>query len=178
MDTIFHGTTIISVRRDGKVAIAGDGQVTLGATIVKKSAVKIRKMRDGSILAGFAGSTADALTLFDKFDAKLEQYRGNITRAVVELAKDWRTDRVLRRLEALLIAVDREHSFIISGNGDVIEPEEGIAAIGSGGPFASAAAKVLLRHTQMGAREIAVQSLKAAAEICIYTNDEISVEEL
>jgi len=178
MDTIFHGTTIISVRRDGKVAIAGDGQVTLGATIVKKSAVKIRKMRDGSILAGFAGSTADALTLFDKFDAKLEQYRGNITRAVVELAKDWRTDRVLRRLEALLIAVDRDHSFIISGNGDVIEPEEGIAAIGSGGPFASAAAKVLLRHTQMGAREIAVQSLKAAAEICIYTNDEISVEEL
>ena len=178
MDTIFHGTTIISVRRDGKVAIAGDGQVTLGATVVKKSAVKIRKMRDGSILAGFAGSTADALTLFDKFDAKLEQYRGNITRAVVELAKDWRTDRVLRRLEALLIAVDREHSFIISGNGDVIEPEEGIAAIGSGGPFASAAAKVLLRHTQMGAREIAVQSLKAAAEICIYTNDEISVEEL
>ncbi|HLE08478.1 MAG TPA: ATP-dependent protease subunit HslV [Thermodesulfobacteriota bacterium] len=178
MDTIFHGTTIISVRRDGKVAIAGDGQVTLGATVVKKSAVKIRKMRDGSILAGFAGSTADALTLFDKFDAKLEQYRGNITRAVVELAKDWRTDRVLRRLEALLIAVDRDHSFIISGNGDVIEPEEGIAAIGSGGPFASAAAKVLLRHTQMGAREIAVQSLKAAAEICIYTNDEISVEEL
>src|SRR3989337_1702664 len=178
MDTIFHGTTIISVRRDGKVAIAGDGQVTLGATVVKKSAVKIRKMRDGSILAGFAGSTADALTLFDKFDAKLEQYRGNITRAVVELAKDWRTDRVLRRLEALLIAVDRDHSFIISGNGDVIEPEEGIAAIGSGGPLASAAAKVLLRHTQMGAREIAVQSLKAAAEICIYTNDEISVEEL
>jgi len=178
MDTIFHGTTIISVRRDGKVAIAGDGQVTLGATVVKKSAVKIRKMRDGSILAGFAGSTADALTLFDKFDAKLEQYRGNITRAVVELAKDWRTDRVLRRLEALLIAVDRDHSFIISGNGDVIEPEEGIAAIGSGGPFASAAAKVLLRHTQMGAREIAVQSLKAAAEICIYTNEEISVEEL
>ncbi|MBI5560489.1 MAG: ATP-dependent protease subunit HslV [Deltaproteobacteria bacterium] len=178
MDAKFHGTTIISVRRNGSVAIAGDGQVTMGATIVKKGAVKVRKMREGSIIAGFAGSTADALTLFDKFEAKLEQFRGNITRAVVELAKDWRTDKVLRRLEALLIAVDREHSFIISGNGDVIEPEEGIAAIGSGGPFASAAAKVLLRHTGMDARTIAVEALKTASEICIYTNDQITVEEI
>ncbi|MBI5599126.1 MAG: ATP-dependent protease subunit HslV [Deltaproteobacteria bacterium] len=178
MEAKFHGTTIIAVRRSGKVAIAGDGQVTLGQTIVKKGAVKVRRMREGSVLAGFAGSTADALTLFDKFEAKIEQYRGNITRAVVELAKDWRTDKVLRRLEALLIVVDREHSFIVSGNGDVIEPEEGIAAIGSGGPYAAAAAKVLLRHTDMDARAVATESLKAASEICIYTNDQISVEEL
>jgi ATP-dependent HslUV protease subunit HslV len=160
---MFSGTTIIAVRRDGKVAIAGDGQVTLGQTIVKKGAVKIRRMRDGKVLTGFAGSTADALTLFDKFEAKLDEFRGNITRAAVELAKDWRTDRVLRRLEALLVAVDREHSFIISGTGDVIEPEEGIAAIGSGGPYAASAAKVLLRHTDMDARTIAVEAMKAAA---------------
>jgi ATP-dependent HslUV protease subunit HslV len=175
---MFSGTTIIAVRRDGKVAIAGDGQVTLGQTVVKKGAVKIRRMRDGKVLTGFAGSTADALTLFDKFEAKLDEFRGNITRAAVELAKDWRTDRVLRRLEALLVAVDREHSFIISGTGDVIEPEEGIAAIGSGGPYAASAAKVLLRHTDMDARTIAVEAMKAAAEVCIYTNDQISVEEL
>ncbi len=176
--TEFRGTTIIAVRRDGKVAIAGDGQVTLGQTVMKKSAVKIRRMNEGKVLVGFAGSTADALTLFDKFESKLEHYRGNITRAVVELAKDWRTDRVLRRLEALLIAVDKDHSFIISGNGDVIEPEEGIAAIGSGGAFALSAAKALIRHTQKSAREIAEEALKIASEVCIYTNEHITVEEL
>ncbi|MCK4739874.1 MAG: ATP-dependent protease subunit HslV [Deltaproteobacteria bacterium] len=174
----FKGTTILAIRRDGRVALAGDGQVTLGSTIVKKTAVKIRRMKGGEVLIGFAGSTADALTLFDKFEAKLDQYRGNITRAVVELAKDWRTDKILRRLEALLVAVDIEHSFIISGSGDVIEPEEGIAAIGSGGAFASVAAKMLLRHTDKSAKEIAMESLLAAAETCIYTNGEISLEEL
>lgn len=175
---MFKGTTIISVRRDGRVAIAGDGQVSLGPTIVKKTAVKVRRMRDGEVLAGFAGSTADAMTLFDKFEARLDEFRGNITRAAVELAKDWRTDKMLRRLEALLVAVDKEHSFIISGTGDVIEPEEGIAAIGSGGAYAAAAAKVLLRHSDLDARMIAEEALKAAAEICIYTNDEITIEEL
>jgi len=174
----FHGTTIISIRRNGKVAIAGDGQVTLGSTVMKKGAVKVRRMLEGRVIAGFAGSTADAMTLFDKFDSKLETTRGNITKAVIELAKDWRTDRILRKLEALLIVADREHTFIISGNGDVIEPEEGIAAIGSGGAFALAAAKMLLRHTDLDARTIAEEALKAAAEICIYTNDSISVEEL
>lgn len=174
----FHGTTIISIRRNGKVAIAGDGQVTLGSTVMKKGAVKVRRMLEGRVIAGFAGSTADAMTLFDKFDSKLEATRGNITKAVIELAKDWRTDRILRKLEALLIVADREHTFIISGNGDVIEPEEGIAAIGSGGAFALAAAKMLLRHTDLDARTIAEEALKTAAEICIYTNDSISVEEL
>jgi len=174
----FHGTTIIAVRRDGKVAIAGDGQVTLGATVMKKGAVKVRRLLEGKVLAGFAGSTADAMTLFDKFEAKLDAARGNITRAVIELAKDWRTDRVLRRLEALLVVADREHTFVISGNGDVIEPEEGIAAIGSGGAFALAAAKMLARHTALDARTIAEEALKTAAEICIYTNSSITVEEL
>lgn len=174
----FHGTTIIAVRRDGRVAIAGDGQVTLGATVMKKGAVKVRRLLEGKVLAGFAGSTADAMTLFDKFEAKLEAARGNITRAVIELAKDWRTDRILRRLEALLVVADREHTFVISGNGDVIEPEEGIAAIGSGGAFALAAAKMLARHTPLDARTIAEEALKTAAEICIYTNNSITVEEL
>lgn len=174
----FHGTTIIAVRRDGKVAIAGDGQVTLGATVMKHGAVKVRRLLEGKVLAGFAGSTADAMTLFDKFEAKLEAARGNITRAVIELAKDWRTDRILRRLEALLVVADREHTFVISGNGDVIEPEEGIAAIGSGGAFALAAAKMLARHTALDARTIAEEALKTAAEICIYTNNSITVEEL
>ncbi|MEK7313364.1 MAG: ATP-dependent protease subunit HslV [Deltaproteobacteria bacterium] len=178
MEPKFHGTTIIAIRKDGRVALAGDGQVTLGATVVKKGAIKIRTMRDGKVLAGFAGSTADALTLFDKFDAKLDEFRGNITRAVVELAKDWRTDRILRRLEALLIVADKEHTFIISGNGDVIEPEEGIAAIGSGGPYAQAAARALLKHSNLGAKAVAMEALKIAGEICIYTNEEISVEEL
>jgi len=178
LTTGIRGTTIIAVRRDGKVAIAGDGQVTMGTTVMKRGAVKIRSMREGKVLAGFAGSTADAMTLFDKFDGKLEEYRGNITRAAVELAKDWRTDRILRRLEALLIIADRDHTFIISGSGDVIEPEDGIAAIGSGGAYASAAAKMLMKHTDLDARSIVKESLAVAAEICIYTNDNISVEEL
>ncbi len=175
---MFKGTTIVAVRRGSDVALAGDGQVSLGATIVKKGAVKIRRMKGGRVLAGFAGSTADALTLFDKFEAKLEELRGNTVRAAVELAKDWRTDKILRRLEALLIVADKDNSFIISGNGDVIEPEEGIAAIGSGGPYAQAAARMLLRHTELGAKEIAEEALKAASEICVYTNDSISVEKL
>lgn len=178
MEGKMHGTTVIAVRRLEKVAMAGDGQVTLGATVVKRGAVKIRRVRDGSVLAGFAGSTADAMTLFDKFEAKLDEYRGNITRASVELAKDWRTDRVLRRLEALLVVADREHTFIISGSGDVIEPEDGVASIGSGGPFAAAAAKMLLKHTALDARAIAEEAIKAAAEICIYTNDHITIEEI
>lgn len=174
----FHGTTILAVRKNGRVAIAGDGQVTMGPTVMKKTAVKIRRMHGGDVLAGFAGSTADAMTLFDKFEAKLDEFRGNITRAVVELAKEWRTDRVLRRLEALLIVLDKDHSFVVSGAGDVIEPEDGIAAIGSGGAYASAAAKVLVKHTELDARSIATEALKTAAEICIYTNDSISVEEI
>lgn len=173
---MFHGTTIIAVRKDGKVAVAGDGQVTMGTTIMKKGAVKIRRI--GEVLAGFAGSTADAFTLFEKFEAKLEQYGGNLTRAAVELAKDWRTDRVLRRLEALLIVVDRGHSFIISGNGDVIEPEGGVAAIGSGGPYALAAARALMEYSQLDAKAIATEAMRITSEICIYTNAEISVEEL
>ncbi|MBI3354459.1 MAG: ATP-dependent protease subunit HslV [Nitrospirae bacterium] len=175
---MFHGTTILSVRRDNKVAIAGDGQITMGNTVMKRNAKKVRRMYNDKMLAGFAGTTADALTLFEKFEAKLEQYRGNITRAAVELAKDWRTDKVLRRLEALLAVVDAEHSFIISGNGDVIEPEDGIIAIGSGGPYALAAARALFNHTSLSAKEIVQEAMKIAAEICIYTNTEIAVEEL
>lgn len=175
---MFHGTTILSVRRNNKVAIAGDGQITMGNTVVKRNAKKVRRMYNDKMLAGFAGTTADALTLFEKFEAKLEQYRGNITRAAVELAKDWRTDKVLRRLEALLAVVDAEHSFIISGNGDVIEPEDGIIAIGSGGPYALAAARALSNHTSLSAKEIVQEAMKIAAEICIYTNSEIAVEEL
>lgn len=175
---MFKGTTIIAVRRDGRVAMAGDGQVTLGNTVMKKGAVKVRRMYEGKVLAGFAGSTADAFTLFERFEKKLQEYNGNITRATVELAKDWRTDRVLRRLEALLIVVDRDHSFLISGSGDVIEPEDGIAAIGSGGPYALAAAKVLMGYTDLNAKAIAEEALKVASEICIYTNDKIVVEEL
>lgn len=174
----FHGTTVIAVRRSGKVAIAGDGQVTLGNTVMKHGAVKIRRVHEGGVLAGFAGSTADAMTLFDKFEAKLKEFRGNITRASVELAKDWRTDKILRRLEALLVVADIEHTFIISGSGDVIEPEEGIASIGSGGPFALAAAKMLLKHTELGAREVAEEALRTAASICVYTNENISIEEI
>jgi len=175
---MFHGTTILAVRKDGKVAIAGDGQVTLGNTVMKKGAVKVRRMGDGNVLAGFAGSTADAFTLFEKFESKLEQYRGNLARAAVELAKDWRTDKVLRRLEALLIVVDKDHSFILSGSGDVIEPEGGAAAIGSGGPFAVSAARALLQHSNLDAKTIAMEAMKIAAEICIYTNENITVEEL
>ncbi len=176
--TPMHGTTIIAVRRNGKTAIAGDGQVTVGSTVMKHNAKKVRKMYNDRILAGFAGATADAFTLFEKFEAKLEQYRGNLTRAAVELAKDWRTDRVLRRLEALMIVADNERSFILSGNGDVIEPENGISAIGSGGPYALAAARALTDHTTLDARTIVTEAMKVAGDICIYTNKEITVEEL
>jgi ATP-dependent HslUV protease subunit HslV len=176
--TPIHGTTILAVRRNGKTAIAGDGQVTVGATVMKHNAKKVRKMYNDKILAGFAGATADAFTLFEKFEAKLEQYHGNLTRAAVELAKDWRTDKVLRRLEALMIVADSERSFILSGNGDVIEPENGVAAIGSGGPFALAAARALVDHTKLDARETVEEAMKIAADICIYTNKEISIEEL
>jgi ATP-dependent HslUV protease subunit HslV len=174
----FHATTIIAVRRDGKVALAGDGQVSFNNTVLKSKANKVRRMSNGKVLAGFAGSTADAFTLFEKFEAKLDQYRGNITRAAVEMAKEWRTDRVLRRLEALLVVADSEKTFTLSGNGDVIEPDDGIAAIGSGGPFALAAARALLKKTKMGAKEIATTAMEIASEICIFTNDSIMVEEL
>jgi len=173
-----HGTTIIAVRRNGKTAIAGDGQVTIGSTVMKHNAKKVRKIYNEKILAGFAGATADAFTLFEKFENKLEQYHGNLTRAAVELAKDWRTDKILRRLEALMIIADHERSFILSGNGDVIEPENGVAAIGSGGPYALAAARALIEHTQLDAKKIVEESMKIAAEICIYTNKEITIEEL
>ncbi len=175
---VFKGTTILCVRRGGKVAMAGDGQVTMGNTVLKQNARKTRKMFDDKILAGFSGATADAFTLFEKFEGKIQSYRGNITRAAVELAKDWRTDKILRRLEALLVVADKEHTFIMSGTGDVIEPEGGIAAIGSGGPFAQAAAVALLENTELGAREIAERAMKIAANICIYTNMEVSLEEL
>ena len=174
----FKGTTIVCVRRDGNIAIAGDGQVSLGPTIMKSTAKKVRTIRDGSVLCGFAGSTADALTLFDKFEAKMEEYRGNIKRASVELAMEWRKDKYLRKLEALLVCADKEATFIISGTGDVIEPEEGIAAIGSGGSFALSAARMLKRHTDKDATEIVRESLLAASEICVYTNSEITIEEI
>ncbi len=174
----FHGTTILSVRHKGKVAIAGDGQITYGNTIMKKNAKKLRRIYNNQVLVGFAGATADALTLFEKFEAKLEQYRGNLTRSAVELAKDWRTDRVLRRLEALLAVVDKENSLIISGTGDVIEPEDGIIAIGSGGPYALAAARALLKNTELNARQIVEEAMRIVSGICIYTNEEIAIEEL
>jgi ATP-dependent HslUV protease subunit HslV len=176
--TVFKGTTILCVRRDGKVAIGGDGQVTMGETVLKHNARKIRTMYDGKVLAGFSGATADAFTLFEKFESKLQAYRGNLTKAAVELAKDWRTDKILRRLEALLIVADKEHMFIISGTGDVIEPDTGIAAIGSGGQYASAAARGLYENTSLEARAITEKSMKIAADICVYTNENISVEEL
>ncbi len=172
---MFHATTILCVRRDGKVAIASDGQVTMGSTVLKHNAKKIRRMYNDKVLAGFAGATADAFTLFEKFEAKLESYRGNITRAAVELAKDWRTDRVLRRLEALLIIADAEHSFIISGTGDVIEPEGGVAAIGSGGPYAQAAARALYESTDLPAVEIVRRAMDIASDICIYTNKHVTI---
>jgi ATP-dependent HslUV protease subunit HslV len=175
---MFHGTTIVCVRRDGRVAMAGDGQVTLGQSVVKGSARKVRVMREGKILAGFAGSTADALTLFDKFNAKLEEYHGNTTRAAVELAKEWRTNKVLYRLEALLVVADREKSFLISGAGDVIEPDDGILAVGSGGGYALSAARALLAHTSLPAGEIAREALLLAAGIDIYTNTQLTLEEI
>ena len=175
---MIKGTTILCIRRDGKVAIGGDGQITMGNTVLKHNARKIRRMYGEKVLTGFSGATADALTLFEKFEGKLESYRGNITRAAVELAKDWRTDKILRRLEALLIIADIEHTFIISGTGDVIEPEEGVAAIGSGGPYAQAAARALYENTSLSAREIVEKSMKITADICIYTNENITIEEL
>jgi ATP-dependent HslUV protease subunit HslV len=171
-------TTILCVRRNSKVALAGDGQVTLQSTVMKHSAKKVRRLYQDKCVAGFAGATADAFTLFERFEKKLEQYNGNITRASVELAKDWRMDRSLRRLEALLLVADAEHTFILSGTGDVVEPDDGIAAIGSGGPYAQAAAKALIANTQLPAVEIVREAMRIAAEICIYTNDRIIIEEL
>lgn len=172
------GTTVLAVRLKDKVAMGGDGQVTLGDTVIKHSARKVRTLYQGKVLAGFAGSTADAFTLFERFEKKLEQYQGNLSRAAVELAKDWRTDRVLRRLEALMAVADRDTLFLISGTGDVLEPEGGILAIGSGGPYASAAARALVDHTNLAPVEIVREALTIAARICIYTNEEIVVEEL
>jgi ATP-dependent HslUV protease, peptidase subunit HslV len=173
----FDGTTIVSVRRNGSVAVGGDGQVTLGNTIMKGNARKVRRLADGRVLAGFAGGTADAFTLFELFEGKLEQY-GNLSRAAIELAKDWRTDRRLRRLEALLCVADRERSLIVSGNGDVIEPEDDLMAIGSGGPFAQAAARALLENSGLSAEQIVRKSLEIASKICIYTNQHITIETL
>ncbi|HLW37384.1 MAG TPA: ATP-dependent protease subunit HslV [Candidatus Eremiobacteraceae bacterium] len=173
---MIRSTTICAVRRDGHLAIAGDGQVTFDKTVMKHKARKVRRIGDGKVLAGFAGSAADGITLLDKFENKLSEYRGNLTRAAVELAKDWRTDRYLRRLEALLIVGDTEHLFVLSGTGDVVEPDDNVAAIGSGGPYAQAAAQALLRNTKLSAEEIAREALTIAADICIYTNADIVVE--
>jgi len=174
----YHGTTILSVRRGRRVALGGDGQVTLGNIVIKASARKVRTLFDGRILAGFAGGTADAFTLFERFEAKLEKHQGNLMRSAVELAKDWRTDRMLRRLEAMLAVADREHSLVITGNGDVLEPEQGIVAIGSGGPYAQAAARALLENTELMPKEIVSKSLMIAADLCIYTNQSHVIEEL
>jgi ATP-dependent HslUV protease subunit HslV len=174
----YRGTTILSVRRNGKVVIGGDGQVSLGNTIMKGNARKVRRLYHDKVIAGFAGGTADAFTLFERFEAKLEQHQGNLTRAAVELAKDWRTDRILRKLEALLAVADSEASLIITGNGDVIQPEDDLIAIGSGGPFAQSAARALLDNTEMSARDIVEQGLKIAGDICIYTNHNRTIEEL
>jgi ATP-dependent HslUV protease, peptidase subunit HslV len=174
----FHATTILAVRKDGNVALGGDGQVTLGETVMKGSAMKVRTMRDGKVLAGFAGSVADAFTLFEKFEEKLERYPGNLSRAAVELAKDWRSDRVLRRLEAMLIVADRDNMYLLSGNGDVIQPDDDVAAIGSGGGFALAAARALKQHSELPAAEVVRRGLQIAGEICIYTNTNITVLEL
>jgi ATP-dependent HslUV protease, peptidase subunit HslV len=175
---LIRSTTVLSVRRDGKVVLAGDGQVTLGESVIKHTAKKIRRLYQDRILAGFAGSTADAFSLFSRFESKLEQYHGNLGRAAVELAKDWRTDKFLRHLEALLLVCDKDQTFMLSGQGDVIEPDGGIAAIGSGGPYAQAAADALAAHTKLSAREIAEQSMKIAAKMCIYTNENFTIEEL
>jgi len=173
-----HSTTILSVRRDGKVVVGGDGQVTLGQTVMKGTAKKVRRMHDGKVIAGFAGSAADGIALFERLEGKLKDANGNLTRASVELAKEWRTDRALRRLEAILIVADRERTFLLSGTGDVIEPDGGVVAVGSGGPYALAAARALVENTQLGAREIVDKALHIAAEICIYTNSQLSIEEL
>jgi ATP-dependent HslUV protease, peptidase subunit HslV len=176
--TAFQGTTIVAVRRDGRVAVAGDGQVTMGSAVLKRTARKIRRLHDDKVLVGFAGSTADAFTLFEKFEAKLSEFRGNLRRAAVELAKDWRTDRVLRRLEALMAVTDGSDLILLSGNGDVVEPDDGVVGIGSGGSFALAAARALLLHTELPALEIAREAVRIASEICIYTNENIVAEEI
>lgn len=173
-----HGTTVLAVRRNGRVVIGGDGQVTLGSTVMKGNARKVRRLYQNKVIAGFAGGTADAFTLFERFEGKLEKHGGNLTRAAVEMAKDWRTDRMLRRLEALLIVADGGTTLVLSGNGDVIEPERNLAAIGSGGSYAQAAAQALLEHTELDARTIVEQALKIAAGICIYTNENLTFEEL
>lgn len=176
---MFHGMTIVAVRRDGKAAIAGDGQVTLGEhTIMKHGARKVRRLAQGQVLVGFAGAVADAFTLYEKFEAKLEQHRGNLPRATVELAKEWRMDKLLRRLEALLVVLDRDHMYVISGTGELIEPDEPVIAVGSGGPYALAAARALYHNSSLTARAIAEESLRIASGICVYTNDRITVEEL
>jgi ATP-dependent HslUV protease, peptidase subunit HslV len=173
-----RSTTVLCVRRDGKVVMAGDGQVTLGSEVLKSTARKLRRLYGDKIVAGFAGSTADAFSLFARFESKLEQFNGNLARAVVELAKDWRTDKILRHLEALLLVADAKNTFILSGNGDVIEPDEDVAAIGSGGPFALAAATALMRHTKLSAKQISEESMRIAGKTCIYTNDNVTYEEL
>ena len=178
MESVFHATTILAVRREDRAVLAGDGQVTLGNTVVKQGARKIRRLYNDHILAGFAGSAADSFALFARFEAKLEQYRGNLERSAVELAKDWRTDRALRRLEAMLVVLDKRSMFLVSGTGDLIEPDDGIIGIGSGGPFAQAAAKALARHTTLTPREIAQNAMTIASEICIYTNNNLTIEEL
>jgi len=175
---VFHATTILSVRRGNRVVVAGDGQVTLGHTVMKSNARKVRRLAEGKVLAGFAGAAADAFTLFEVFEAKLGQHNGHLLRAAVEMAKEWRTDRRLGKLEALLAVADKDSSLIISGNGDVIEPEDGLVAIGSGGPYALAAARALLQHTELDARAIAEASLNVAGDICIYTNRNLVIEEL
>src|SRR5687767_1746250 len=178
MNPTIHATTIICVRKNGKVALAGDRQVTLGDTIIKHGAKKIRRLYNEKIIAGFAGSSADSFALFSRFEAKLEQFHGNLSRAAVELAKDWRTDRSLRHLEAVMIVADDKNSFLIAGNGDLIEPDDGLIAIGSGGPYALAAARAMAKYTELGAREIAEESMRIAGQICIYTNEAVAVEEL
>jgi ATP-dependent HslUV protease, peptidase subunit HslV len=175
---MFHSTTILAVRHQGRAVLAGDGQVTFGATVVKQSARKIRRLYNDRILAGFAGSAADSFALFSRFESKLEQYRGNLERSSVELARDWRTDRILRRLEAMLIVLDAKSTFLLSGTGDLIEPDDGIIGIGSGGPYALAAAKALSQHTTLDARAIAEQAMAIASAICIYTNGHVTIEEL
>ena len=173
-----HGTTILCVRRDGKVVMAGDGQVTLGESVIKQTAKKVRRLFEDKVLAGFAGHTADALSLFSRFEGKLQEYHGNLARAAVELAKDWRTDRMLRHLDALLVVADAKSTFVLSGNGDIIEPDDGICAIGSGGSYALAAARALAGHTRLSAREIAQEAMRISSEICIFTNNNFSIEEL
>lgn len=175
---VIHATTILAVRHRDKTVLVGDGQVTIGNTVVKHGARKIRRMHNDTILAGFAGSAADAFALFTRFESKLEQYRGNLERAAVELARDWRTDRLLRRLEAMLIVADRKSTFLLSGTGDLIEPDDGVVAVGSGGPYALAAARALIRHSALDARQIAEEAMKIAGDICIYTNQNLTVEEL